>query len=123
MVAVSLKKKRSYDSIGRYGGEEFLVVLPNSDEVQAVQLAERIRIAVASELFRFNHVDLTITLSQGVVTWNEPFSIPIERLIQTVDQALYRVKHNGRDGIEHVQFDYHPDEELTPMFVSPIASD
>jgi len=114
---------RSYDAIGRYGGEEFLVVLPNSDDAQAVQLAQRIRIAVASEMFRFHHVDLTITVSQGVVTWNEPYSIPIERLIQTVDQALYHVKHNGRDGIEHVQFDYHSDEQLEPMFVSPLAND
>ena len=37
---------RSYDSIGRYGGEEFLIVLPNSDDSQALRLAERIRLAV-----------------------------------------------------------------------------
>jgi len=114
---------RSYDSIGRYGGEEFLIVLPNSDDSQAIQLAERIRIAVSSELYRFHHVDLTITVSQGVATWNEPFSVPIERLIQIVDQALYRVKHNGRDGFEHVQFDHLAHEEVAPMFVSPISTE
>ncbi len=112
---------RSYDAIGRYGGEEFLIVLPNSDDSQALQLAERIRKAISSELFRFQNVDLTVTISQGVTTWTEPESIPIERLIQVVDRALYVVKHSGRDGVEHVQFENQAEEGFAPMFVSPIT--
>ena len=69
---------RSYDAIGRYGGEEFLIVLPNSDDSQAIRLAERIRLAVSSEPFRFHNVDLTVTVSQGVTTLNEPHPIPVE---------------------------------------------
>ena len=111
---------RSYDSIGRYGGEEFLIVLPNSDDSQAIQLAERIQFAVSSECFRFHHLDLTVTVSQGVVTWHEPDDIPVEGLIQVVDQALYRVKHNGRDGVEHVRFDGQLDENFSPVAASPL---
>ena len=95
---------RSYDAIGRYGGEEFLIVLPDSDESQALQLAERVRLAVSSEPFQLHQVDLTVTLSQGIVTWMTPKSVPIEPLIQAADRALYFVKNNGRNGVEHVQF-------------------
>jgi len=112
---------RSYDAIGRYGGEEFLIVLPNSDDSQAIQLAERIRIAISSEPFRFQKVDLTVTISQGVTTWTEPDSIPIEWLIQAADRALYGVKHSGRNAVQHLEFDRHAEGTLAPMFVSPIA--
>lgn len=114
---------RSYDAIGRYGGEEFLVVLPNSDDSQALGLAERIREAICSELFRFHHVDLTVTISQGVTTWTNPDSIPIERLIQTADRALYGVKNSGRNAVRHIQFDVHAEDPFAPLFVSPISSE
>jgi diguanylate cyclase (GGDEF)-like protein len=114
---------RSYDAIGRYGGEEFLIVLQNSDDSQALRLAERIRVAVCSEPFRFHHVDLTVTVSQGVTTWTNPDSVPIEQLIQAADRALYGVKNSGRNGVQHVQFDYLAGESLAPMFVSPISSE
>jgi len=114
---------RSYDAIGRYGGEEFLIVLPNSDESQALRLAERIRVAVCSEPFRFHHVDLTVTVSQGVTTWTNPDSIPIERLIQAADQALYGVKNSGRNGVQHVRFDHLTEEPFARMFVSPISNE
>ncbi|MDH5428546.1 MAG: diguanylate cyclase [Nitrospirota bacterium] len=114
---------RSYDAIGRYGGEEFLVVLPNSDDSQALRLAERIREAICSEPFRFYHVDLTVTISQGVTTWMNPDSIPIERLIQAADRALYGVKNSGRNAVQHIQFDVHAEEPFSPMYVSPISSE
>jgi diguanylate cyclase (GGDEF)-like protein len=114
---------RSYDAIGRYGGEEFLIVLQNSDDSQALRLAERIRVAVCSEPFRFHHVDLTVTVSQGVTTWTNPDSVPIEQLIQAADRALYGVKNSGRNGVQHVQFDHLAGESLAPMFVSPISSE
>ncbi len=112
---------RSYDAIGRYGGEEFLIVLPNSDDSQALRLAERIRLAVSSKPFRFHNIDLTVTVSQGVTTWNEPRPIPVEHLIHAADRGLYMVKHRGRNGVEHVQFDHQVDETGSSIFVSPIA--
>ena len=112
---------RSYDAIGRYGGEEFLIVLPNSDDLQALRLAERIRLAVSSESFRFHNIDLTVTVSQGVTTWDEPHPIPVELLIQAADRGLYIVKNGGRNGVEHVPFTHQVDEAGSSKFVSPIA--
>lgn len=113
---------RSYDAIGRYGGEEFLMVLPNSEASQAVRLAERIRVAVSQEPFRFRNLDLTVTVSQGVTTWTEPHPIPIERLIQSADGALYLVKNSGRNGVEYSRFDVHAEDAFTSVSVSPITS-
>jgi two-component system cell cycle response regulator len=101
---------RSYDSIGRYGGEEFLMVLPNSDADQALSLAERIRMAVSNTPFRYKDLELHVTLSQGVTTWTEPYPFPLDRLIQTADGALYLVKHAGRNGVEYAHFDLGEDE-------------
>jgi two-component system cell cycle response regulator len=106
---------RSYDAIGRYGGEEFLMVLPNSEAAQAIRLSERIRVAVSQEPFRFQNLDLTVTVSQGVTTWTEPYPIPIERLIQSADGALYLVKNSGRNGVEYARFDVHAEDHFLPL--------
>ncbi|GJL57152.1 MAG: diguanylate cyclase response regulator [Nitrospirales bacterium] len=112
---------RSYDAIGRYGGEEFLMVLPNSDAAQAVRLAERIRVAVSQKPFRVHNADLTVTVSQGVTTWTDPCPIPIEQLIQSADGVLYLVKNSGRNGVEFAQFHKHTDETFSRVTISPIS--
>ncbi len=109
---------RPYDAIGRYGGEEFLMVLPNSDESQALRLAERIRVAVSKEPFQFQKIALTITVSQGVTTWTEPYPLPIERLIHAADGALYLVKNGGRNGVEYAFFDGQVEEEPAVVEIS-----
>jgi two-component system, cell cycle response regulator len=96
---------RSYDSVGRYGGEEFLVVLPNAGPEPAIGLAERIRSALSDRPFRLGSTEITVTLSQGVATWEKPHSIPGQLLIQAADRALYSVKHAGRNGVNHLRFD------------------
>jgi two-component system, cell cycle response regulator len=113
---------RSYDAIGRYGGEEFLMVLPNSEATHAVRLAERIRVAVSQEPFRFQNVDLTVTVSQGVTTWTEPYPIPLERLIQSADCALYLVKNSGRNGVEFARFDVHAEDAYSAVTTLPTTS-
>jgi diguanylate cyclase (GGDEF)-like protein len=113
---------RSYDAIGRYGGEEFLIVLPNSEAAQAVRMAERIRLAVSQEPFRYGNVDLTVTVSQGVTTWTEPCPIPIERLIRSADGALYLVKNSGRNGVEFARFDVHAEDNFSPLTTFPTTS-
>lgn len=112
---------RSYDALGRYGGEEFLMVLPNSDAAQAVRLAERVRMAISHEPFRVQNVDLTVTLSQGVTTWTDPCPIPIERLIQCADGVLYLVKNSGRNGVEFAKFNMHADDTFSHMTISPTS--
>lgn len=112
---------RSYDAIGRYGGEEFLMVLPNSDAAQAVRLAERIRVAISQKPFRVHNTDLTVTVSQGVTTWTDPCPIPIEHLIQSADGVLYLVKNSGRNGVEFAQFHGHADETFSRLTSSPTS--
>ncbi|WP_342346887.1 diguanylate cyclase [uncultured Nitrospira sp.] len=112
---------RSYDAIGRYGGEEFLMVLPNSDAAQAVRLAERIRVAVSQKPFRIHNADLTVTVSQGVTTWTEPCPIPIEQLIQSADGLLYLVKNSGRNGVEFAQFQRYADHTFSRFTISPTS--
>lgn len=78
---------RSYDVVGRFGGEEFLVVLPNADEKIAVQVAERIRAAVSAHPVTDDAVSVTVTLSAGVATV-ESASCGVDALIQSADDAL-----------------------------------
>ncbi len=112
---------RSYDSIGRYGGEEFLMVLPNSDAEQALRLAERVQHVVADQPIRYKTLDLSVTLSQGVSTWTEPYPFPLERLIQAADGALYLVKNAGKNGVEYAHFDLSEEEPVeTDVHVNPL---
>jgi two-component system, cell cycle response regulator len=96
---------RPYDSVGRYGGEEFLTVLPSTEPEAALALAERIRSTISSDAIRVDGTDVSVTISQGVTVWADPHPIPGERLIQAADRALYAVKHAGRNGVNLVHFD------------------
>ncbi len=80
---------RSSDSVYRYGGEEFLVLLRNAPQSEAVEVCEGIRLAVASLP---NHV----TVSIGVATGNDE---PLPTLTVAADEALYRAKEDGRNRI------------------------
>jgi len=99
---------RSYDAVGRCGGEEFLAVLPNTDTRQAARLAERIRRAISEEPFQVGTATIQVTMSQGVCSWTACESIPTDDLIRMADRALYGVKNNGRNGVEALEFQTAP---------------
>lgn len=88
---------RSDDIVGRWGGEEFLLVLPNTTADQALALAERIRSTCAADSVPHGDDALRVTLSFGVVAWarDEPFDAAVAR----ADRALYRSKALGRDRV------------------------
>ncbi len=91
---------RSNDIPCRYGGEEFAVILPATDENGAAQIAERIRERVAKILVPApGGIDVTVTASVGIGTHysNEPKSYPL--LVNDADQALYRAKESGRNKV------------------------
>lgn len=88
---------RRYDSVGRYGGEEFLVVLPGCDACNALSHAERLRTAVANLGVDFNGHQIRPTLSLGVAVSNKPPYASAFDLVQAADWALYQAKREGRN--------------------------
>ena len=94
---------RSYDFTGRYGGEEFLVVLSNCgpDDLRAV--AERVRRAIGDNPISLGSKSMTITVSiGGVATWKPTTDV---ELLSVADAALYEAKRNGRNRVEIESFD------------------
>lgn len=89
---------RPYDGIGRYGGEEFLLVLPGCDTDGAMTLAERLRESIESSALVLAEGIIPITLSLGVST--NDITQDMETLIGAADAALYRAKNNGRNRVE-----------------------
>jgi diguanylate cyclase (GGDEF)-like protein len=92
------KIMRSYDSLGRLGGEEFLMLFPGTSESQALAICERIRGVIGEEPVVFKGVAISLTVSQGVVTANTKSSV--DEIIDRVDQAMYRAKRNGRNRVD-----------------------
>jgi two-component system, cell cycle response regulator len=87
---------RPYDVVGRYGGEEFLVVLPNCDLEQATQQAERMREKLGGEKMMIEGTELTVTASFGVTVSDGSDRSP-EVFVRAADEALYLAKASGRN--------------------------
>jgi two-component system, cell cycle response regulator len=86
---------RPYDMVGRYGGEEFLMVLPGCNAEAALALAERLRSVVETGPVRDAHVTIPVTMSVGAAVWNSAWAAP--ELLRVADAALYRAKNAGRN--------------------------
>jgi diguanylate cyclase (GGDEF)-like protein len=91
---------RRYDSVGRYGGEEFLIVLPGCTEDAAFMQAERVREAIAREPFVVGTNTLPITCSIGVAGRAHPSESNADALVREADGALYAAKGRGRNRVE-----------------------
>jgi two-component system, cell cycle response regulator len=87
---------RAYDAIGRYGGEEFLIVLPGADADSVRAQAERMRNAVRLRPVHTSEATLNVTCSFGC-TAGIGGEVTAESLIRAADEALYIAKRNGRD--------------------------
>jgi diguanylate cyclase (GGDEF)-like protein len=92
------KAVRESDHIGRCGGEEFLVVLPNCGTEAAREVAERVRQHVGSQAIAVSSGVVKTTVSIGVSEWQSGQTIP--ELLHCADVALYRAKQNGRNRVE-----------------------
>ncbi len=90
---------RVYDAVGRYGGEEFLIVAPGCDVLTAQTLSQRLHSHVGRIAQAANHPAASVTCSFGVVTTIDG-NVDSDALIRAADDALYRAKTNGRDRIE-----------------------
>jgi diguanylate cyclase (GGDEF)-like protein len=98
-----LSMERTYDSIGRYGGEEFLIVLPECCLECAAAFAERLRSCICRESIDTPEGMIPITISLGVATSGKNGRLDGHSLVKAADAALYRAKENGRNRVEVVE--------------------
>ena len=88
---------RTYDLIGRYGGEEFLLLLPNCDLIIASRRADEIRGLVSKNAIVTTFAKVPVTVSMGVAVGSCTRGLTSEDLLQQADEALYHAKQNGRN--------------------------
>ncbi len=96
---------RQYDSIGRYGGEEFLVLLPGCDAVDCLNQAERLRKLLAQADMRVRDAAISITASFGATAVPCALVHSPENVIRRADEALYLAKKMGRNRAEFLDYD------------------
>jgi diguanylate cyclase (GGDEF)-like protein len=102
-AAILAAEAREIDRVGRYGGEEFLLLLPGTVLDSAVTFAERVRQRVEANTFSFEGGTLTRTVSLGVASWPHPRISGREGMLKAADDALYVAKELGRNRV--VRFD------------------
>jgi two-component system cell cycle response regulator len=91
---------RSYDIAVRYGGEEFMVVLPETPLSGGIAMAERLRASVGQMVFPPPMETLSVTVSLGVSAYPSDSVDSVDQLIRMADEALYRAKAAGRNQVE-----------------------
>jgi two-component system, cell cycle response regulator len=92
-----LASVRSYDFVGRYGGEEFLIVLNNCDQTQAITRAEQVRNGIVNHPVQTTRGPLPITMSLGVLSSRDWDLRLVEDILVETDLALYHAKADGRN--------------------------
>jgi two-component system cell cycle response regulator len=90
---------RPYDAVGRYGGEEFLIILPGCDAACTAAQAERMRASLTNEPMTINDRPHLVTCSFGATNWQPGMEPSSEALIRIADNALYMAKGQGRDRV------------------------
>ena len=100
IAAACREGKRGEDFAGRLGGEEFAIMLPETDQAQATILAERIRERVANHTLTAHKAQFKLTISIGIAEATEGMS-GLDVLLRAADQALYQAKAGGRNRTVH----------------------
>lgn len=100
--------RKDVDWVVRYGGEEFLIILPETDVMGAQTLAERLRKTIRSNTIACGDYELTITASFGATCASfrqlKDLAVSMEQLINVADEQLYRAKGDGRDRVHVMEF-------------------
>jgi two-component system cell cycle response regulator len=91
---------RPYDVVGRYGGEEFLVIAPGCNSATIVERAEEVRSDIESKSMRTSKGNISITLSLGAIAAMPGSDLTTKSLIRSADEALYLAKRGGRNRVE-----------------------
>lgn len=100
---------RRYDHVGRIGGEEFLIIVPNCDLDALRECAERFRSSIGDLPFTTPSGPLAITVSIGATIWSSEHPLNSDLLRKMADYALYRVKSHGRNGVDIIP---HPAAQM-----------
>ena len=103
LARILKEEAREIDRVGRYGGEEFMLLLPGTVLDAAVTFAERVRKRIAGHTFTFDGGTLTRTSSFGVSGWPHPQVEDSDGLVRAADDALYVAKETGRNRV--IRFD------------------
>ncbi|HEX8943388.1 MAG TPA: diguanylate cyclase [Gemmatimonadaceae bacterium] len=123
---------REIDRVGRYGGEEFMLLLPGTVLDAAVTFAERVRKEVEGHTFTFDGTQICRTASFGVSAWPHPRIGNCDVLVRAADDALYVAKETGRNRVirfdsdefnEHVAADDGPDDRPRDVITAPRVAD
>jgi diguanylate cyclase (GGDEF)-like protein len=93
---------RDIDMIGRFGGEEFVAILPNTNKEGAFKFAEKIRQIVKKTKFMYKNTRINVTISAGVANRNETNSS--DETLKLADERLYEAKRNGRNRVYADEF-------------------
>jgi diguanylate cyclase (GGDEF)-like protein len=92
---------RPVDIICRYGGEEFVIVLPQTELAMAARVAERMRSALEVEPISFDGISFHVTASIGICMYSQNQRITRQQLVDEADGYLYQAKHQGRNRVCH----------------------
>lgn len=104
------KQAREIDRVGRYGGEEFMIILPGTVLEAAETFAQRVREDIEKHVFTHDGLKLNRTVSCGVATWPHPKIASRDDLIRAADDSLYVAKETGRNkvvGFDSDEFNVH----------------
>lgn len=103
-ISESLRKS---DILGRYGGEEFIALLPETDRENALKTAERLRRVIEASTVSYGVQDIKVTISVGVSYLSSEKDLTIEKIIKNADESLYSAKEKGRNQVAYI----HPYRE------------
>lgn len=98
IAQITKNQLREVDVLGRYGGEEFVILLPHTPADQAQVVGERIREAISSNILELAHGPVQVTISLGLSEFFKEDDT-LDKLIQRADQAMYQAKQNGRNQV------------------------
>ena len=96
---ISSSIRNDIDKLVRYGGDEFLVIMPETSKDSAYRIAERTRTAVEKNLFDYKGISLRMTASLGIATFRPDAQKNVEDVIEEVDRVLYDAKKSGKNTI------------------------